>query len=256
MLPTLLGLVLCLSQQSEANSVRLWGGAASINLPKAVEITKEGKNAYLVCPSGDEGAVLRLERNFLSKKSRDSSSSKLVKDEVVRLRSLGYLVESSKVGKGGAHIQFSGTVIEDESAEDFRARVSAPCATFPWSRATSGAPRPGGIASWIQGIPPGGGKQDPGDGAQRRRSRHRRSPLFPRFSFSAFPSGSPLPPQFKEKGLTPLTLPSRKQKPRTLRERRLPQRGESRADLRSQAVLLRDECGQDRHSFQHLGQGR
>jgi len=117
------GILLWAADSVSAQRVKLWGGRASINIPTDGELMKEGANAYLIRVVDEDRALLRLERNKLPKKMRDSSSAKLVGSEVRRLRGQGYTVESHKLRKRHAHIQFSGALEDSDGAERFRTRV-------------------------------------------------------------------------------------------------------------------------------------
>lgn len=92
-------------------------------MPSGGELIKAGSNAYLVRVVDEDRALLRLERNKLPKKMRDSSSAKLVGAEVRRLQGQGYTVEAHKLRKGRAHIQFTGDLDDGDPAERFRTRV-------------------------------------------------------------------------------------------------------------------------------------
>jgi len=84
---------------------------------------KAGPNAYLIRVVDEDRALLRIERNKLTKKFRDSSSAKLVGAEVRRLQGQGFKVESHKLRKRHAHIQFTGALDDGDPAEQFRTRV-------------------------------------------------------------------------------------------------------------------------------------
>ncbi len=118
-----MALALSSLESAEASRVNLWNGAATINLPKAAELTPDGANAYSVRLSASEDVLLRIERKYLDSKARRTSSAKLVGAEVARLRAQGHTVESSKVEKQNAHIQFRGKLSQKNANDQFRVRV-------------------------------------------------------------------------------------------------------------------------------------
>lgn len=136
-------LFLALAGSAAAERVKLWGGRATVVIPAGGEIIKDGSNAYLVRLVDENRAVLRLERNRLTKKLRDSSSSRLVKAEVARLTSEGHTVESHKLRRRGAHIQFTGNLDDGDPPERFRTRVEGvrPSAELSYSAIVT-APEP------------------------------------------------------------------------------------------------------------------
>jgi len=94
-------------EAADARRYGLWGGQATLQLPKIVRVKRAGGNRYVLSAVGTKVEVT-VDRGSIPSKYRGASTAKIARVARDRLRRQGHKIESFSVSGKAANIIFSG----------------------------------------------------------------------------------------------------------------------------------------------------